>query len=695
MKKLWITEKPSVAKELASVLKAKKTGGFYSNGTDYVVACYGHMLELPSPDEMNEKWKKWDYESLPVFPSSWGLKIKNDSGVKSAMKTIKQLLSEVDQVVNVGDPDREGQLLVDEVIEYYNCKKPAYRLWISDLNQLGTEIHKLKPNSDYHGFKIAAESRQRADFIVGMTFTRALSLKMKEFGYSGVFSMGRVQTPVLRLIVDRHMEIINFKPVKFYDLDGFFDKNGIKAKLETPLHFAKYVNEEGKILDKECLNTLANKIKNKEASVSKYKKAPKIENQPLLFNLGKLQSLANKKFSFSAQKTLDIAQKLYENKYTTYPRTDCEYAPISNYDQSKQVLNMLGNYYPEAKKTDLKIKSPAWNDKKVTAHYAIIPTGRNVSDLSGDDKKIYDLIAIQYIAQFYPRHEYDQVDLEFIYSDEDHKYIFKTIGKKIMNIGWKSLFTKNLEDDTDSEIDLPFYKIGDKVKIMDAKINEKTTTPPKYYTEGTLLETMANIHNVLEKTLKNSNMSKEEIDKNVKEAKQIFKDAEARGTKPGIGTEATRANIIETLKNRGYIEMKKTTILPTQKGIQLILAINSTPQSTEQLQFLSSPLTTAKYEKYLGEMVLNGKGQDEFFSQLKKDVQNASKIENMAFKIDKIERKIEDEKVIKPKKGEIACPKCGKGILVKRTSPKGSFWGCNKFPLCKTTYPDENGKPKL
>ncbi len=702
--RLWITEKPSIAKELAAFFKAKRESGYYTDGKEYIVACYGHMLELPSPDEMDEKWQKWNYESLPILPTKWNLKIRNDKGVKAAMQTIKTLLQKTTTVVNVGDPDREGQLLVDEVLDFYKNTKPVKRLWLTDMNELPNEINKMKDNSYYNGFKIAAQARQRGDFIVGMTFTRALTLKMREYGYEGVFSAGRVQTPVLRLIVDRYNDVENFKSIDYFEMDGFFDTKNIKAKLFNPLHFNAGYDSENRLIDRSYLDNLQKEIDGKTSEVLKCKNQPKYASQPLLFNLGKLQSVANSKLGFSAQKTLDVAQKLYENKYTTYPRTDCQYVPTSLLDNAETVLSKLALNYELAKGASAKVKSPSWDDKKVGAHYAIIPTGKgSLSSLSEDEKKLYDLIALQYITQFYPRHEFDQVDLEFQVESNSKKYLFKAKGIKITSIGWKKVLGK---EENEEEIDLPSYNVGDKVKLNKTVVNAKKTTPPDLYTEGTLVEALENIDKVVDRLLKDSSLPKEEIDNISKEYKNIFKFSVERGTKPGIGTEATRANIIETLKSRNYIELKKKFLIPSPKGMLLIKSIISTPQATKKLQFLSSPLTTAKYEKFLGEMALDNKSDKDFFDELAKDVSNATNFGELKLEVPKFSTSSSSSftsgktsssttsKTTKKATGN-TCPKCKQGTLIKRTGVNGPFWACNKYPECKTTFKDEKGKPKL
>lgn len=699
--KLWICEKPSVAKDLAKFLNArwvsagKTKTGYYVSNDDVVVGLFGHMLEMQQPGEMNQKWQTWTLQTLPIYPLSNKLKIRDDAAVKQVLKNIETLLVKCDSIVNVGDVDREGQLLVDEILDYYGNTKSVQRLWCSDMNAIAEAATKMRPNTDYIGYKMAAELRQQADFIFGMTFTRAFTIIMQKAGHLGVFPVGRVQTPVLRLVYDRYMDLKNFKPIDFFEMNGLFDS--VTAKLKTPQSLE--TDEEGRVINKAIIDSIAEYCKGQTATVTKSNTAKKSTLQSPLHSLSSLQASANQKLGFGVQKTLDIAQKLYEvHKVTTYPRTDCQFATTDVYAKSGKTLDFLSNHYESASKANKLLKSWCFNDSKVTAHYAIVPTGfGNIESLNSDEKALFDLIATQYIIQFYPKMEYTQIDLEFTIPNPKESLIFRTSGRQITNVGWKAIVGKSEEDE---ENNLPLLKEGSRVVCSKTEVVSKKTTPPSLYTEGSLVTQMINIHNVVDKILAESNFSPAKQQEISKEAKQIFKDAIARGAQPGIGTEATRAGIVETLKARGYIELKGKSLIPTDKGIKLISAIKSTTESSDRFSFLISPLTTARYESLMGEMVeTNGKcGTSEIIKNIEKDI-------SAAFNFDQVPMNIQPpiaapaptakKGTTTTKKNSKSCPNCSNGTMVIKKGKNGPFWGCNNYPNCKTTANDDNGKPKF
>ncbi len=656
--RLFIAEKPSLGKAIAQCLpgqrqdhRGSKGPTHITVGSDVVTWCFGHIYELLEPDEYDPAWEKWTLEALPIVPQTWKRKPKPDA--REQIKVIKGLLKQCSEVVNAGDPDREGQLLVDEVLEELQCKKPVKRIWLSATDEKSVEkaLQSLKDNTEFKPLKDSAEARSWGDWLVGMNATRKMTLLGRQAGMNGVLSVGRVQTPTLALVVGRDQTIENFKPKDFYAILANILAEGCAFKARWVPADGVPLDEAGRLLDRSFADAASLKMSGKPAVVSRFEAKEKSEGQPLAFSLDKLQMECNKRFGLSAQKTLEIAQELYESKLVSYPRTDSGYLPESQFSEASVVLSGLKNLYPdETAKTDVSIRSATWNDAKVTAHHGIIPTGVTAT-LSDAKQQVFDLIVRRYLAQFHPPFKFLESIVELLCEGE--KLTAK--GRVTMAFGWKALFKEEKEtgeeagdDGKDESVSLPRLQNGQTLHCEKAEVQAKKTTPPQRFTEATLLQAMLNIHNF-------------ETDP---EVKKRLKDS------AGIGTPATRANIIETLKKRRFIEEKKKSLVSTDTGRQLISVLPL---------HMKSPGLTALFEQLL-EAIASGESTKESF--LEKQTAFVTKFV-----------KSDLNGMLKASGPVYTCPDCKKGALGKRAGANGNFWSCSAYPDCKATYRDAKGKP--
>lgn len=587
--KLYIAEKPSLGRAIADALPKphKKQQGFIEVGNGDVVSwCIGHILEQVEPDAYDEKYKKWDMQHLPIIPEAWQLKPKAQT--RSQLTILRKLVKQCNAIVHAGDPDREGQLLVDEVIDYLKVSKTKKanieRLLISDLNLAAVKraLNTLKPNKDFIPLSISALARSRADWLYGINLTRAFTIQGQKSGYQGVLSVGRVQTPILGLVVARDIEIDNFVSKPFYDVLAHIEtKNGdtFKAKWQPSAACQPYMDDENRVLVKALAENVVARINNQQALVSDIRTEHKKQLAPLPYNLSALQIDAAKAFSMNAKLVLDICQGLYEkHKLITYPRSDSRYLPKDQLKQAAQIINMLAQsdlpFAEHANNADKTIVSKAWNDKKVTAHHAIIPTEKSANNinLNSFEKNIYQLIVRQYLAQFFPAFTYEQTKLLLNISGGE----FKVNCKNPLQQGWKVLFEKSKNsvnskqhNSTDHDVqNLPALNKGDILHCQAGELIEKNTQPPQSFTDATLLQAMTGIARYV-------------TDNDIK---KILKDTD------GLGTEATRAGIIELLFKRGFLERQGKKIKATLVGKSLIDALPVTA---------TSPDMTAQWEATL------------------------------------------------------------------------------------------------
>lgn len=566
---LYIAEKPSVGRAVADVLPKpqQKGDGFIklANG-DVVTWCIGHLLEQAEPEAYNPEYKKWRKEHLPIIPVEWKQQVKRETSKQ--FNVVKKLIKEAKLLVNMGDPDRVGQILVDEVINYSGVSKTkreaTKRCLINDMNPAAIQkaLNNLRPNTDFIPLATSALARARADWLYGINMTRLCTLLGQAVGYQGVLSIGRVQTPVLGLVVHRDQEIENFISKPFYEVFVNLkaaDQSVFRAKWKPSAACEPYMDEDGRVLVKKLTETVVQKVAGKTGVIKAVAKDQKKQFAPLPYSLSALQIDASKRFNLNAQRTLDICQQLYErHKLITYPRSDCRYLPLGHYAERQQVTaairktsEALANAVAGA---DLTIQSKAWNDGEVGAHHAIIPTATSTDGarLSKEELQIYELIARQYLMQFYPPFVYaeHQIDSEIAGG------LFIAREKTVIAQGWKTLLLgdRNTEPDSEfSKTQLPDLKVGDAVDCIDATLDEKQTTPPKHFTDATLLAAMTGISRYVTDP----------------EIKKILRETD------GLGTEATRAGIIELLFKRQFLTKIGKEIHATPVGRNLINSLPS------------------------------------------------------------------------------------------------------------------------
>ena len=598
---LYIAEKPSLGRAIADVLPKphKKGDGFIeaANG-DCVSWCVGHLLEQAEPDAYNPEFKSWKFEHLPIVPDKWQLKPK--AATRSQLTVLKRLVKQANTLVNAGDPDREGQLLVDEVIAYLGVTgdklHQTQRLLISDLNPQAVKraLTQLRSNREFIPLSTSALARSRADWLYGMNMTRAYTIQGKKVGYQGVLSVGRVQTPLLGLVVRRDEEIANFQSKPFYEVLAHLvtQKQEIfSAKWQPSEACLTYMDEEGRVLVRGLAQNVVSRINDKSAVITQLVSKDKKQHPPLPYSLSALQIDAAKRFGMSAKDVLDTCQSLYErHKLITYPRSDSRYLPVEQHGLAPLVLKAISGGAAELLQQvdapDHRLKSKAWDDKKVDAHHAIVPTEKtaNLSSLSLREKQLYLHIARQYLAQFYPAYCYGETTVQVTIEGG----LFNTKARQDKSLGWKQLFarqeshgnkpiekkpaeesTSKDDDDNDEFIgQLPPLTLGQLLHCTRGELLEKNTQPPKAFTDATLLGAMTGINRYV-------------TDANIR---KILKETD------GLGTEATRAGIIELLFKRRFLQRLGKSIVSTEVGKGLI---NSLPVSA------TSPDMTALWEASL------------------------------------------------------------------------------------------------
>jgi DNA topoisomerase-3 len=639
--KVCIAEKPSVAKEIAQVIGAnvRKEGYFEGNGYQ-VTWTFGHFCTLLPPEDYNVQWKKWNLNTLPMLPERFETKVMNNGGVRKQFKIIKALFNKATLVINCGDAGQEGELIQRWVIKQANYTGEVQRLWISSLTTEAIRIgfKNLKPAEEFDNLYYAGSSRAIGDWLLGMNATRLYTLKYG--GYKQVLSVGRVQTPTLAMLVNRHYEIENFIAKPYWEL-------------QTKYRETIFNNTSGRFFTKEDGEKLLNQVKGKDLVITDIEKKDGKEYAPKLFDLTSIQVYCNNKFGFTAEGTLKTVQRLYEMKVVSYPRVDTTFLPNDMYPKIPNILKGLTNYSRYTQKLlaeKIQKSTKVFNDKKVTDHHAIIPTGEQKS-LGGDEQKVYDIIARRFIAVFYPdcKVAKTQVKAEV----DDVKFV--ATGKEIIEEGWRVVFSKENKDNeeenkNDSEENiLPSFEKGEQGP-HEPSFLEKATKPPSFYTEASLLRAMET--------------AGKQVDD--EELRDLMKAN-------GIGRPSTRANIIETLFKRKYTQRRKKQVIPTEMGIQLI--------DTIQNQLLKSAELTGQWEKQLKEIEEGEFGASSFIYNMKKMVNEL--VHEVKMESGKV--RLSSPSVSKPKKAapkEIRkssdgtkCPKCSNGKIIKGKSS----YGCNQW----------------
>ncbi|CAH6837683.1 DNA topoisomerase III [Vibrio chagasii] len=606
MSRLIIAEKPSLGRAIAAALPnpQKKDQGFIKCGNgDVVTWCIGHLLEQVEPDAYDDRYKKWNLADLPIVPEQWQLRPRKTSSKQ--LTVIRKLLKDATQIVHAGDPDREGQLLVDEVIDYCKVskakKESMERLLISDLNLPAVKraLSQMRSNRDFIPLSVSALARSRADWLYGMNMTRAYTLLGQKAGYQGVLSVGRVQTPVLGLVVRRDEEIENFIPKDYFTLHALipYQNNGqsfdIRARWKPSEACKPWQDEEGRVLNRKLVENVAQRIANQPATVTESEQKQSKQAAPLPYSLSALQIDASKRFGMSAQQVLDTCQSLYEkHKLITYPRSDSRYLPKEHYSQRESIVDAIANNAKElqsgAQGADLSLKSKAWNDSKVDAHHAIIPTPKksSVNGLSANEMKIYQQIARQYLMQFYPPAVF--ADAKLVFDIAGGVFIAK--GRQLINPGWKVLMGKtDTEEKSDGTDTVPPLDKGTVLTCREGVIGDKKTEPPKHFTEATLLQAMTGIARFVAN----------------KDLKAILKETD------GLGTEATRAGILDTLFKRQLLTRQGKSIHSSPAGRGLIHAL---PEDS------TFPDMTAHWEHQLQGMAERNQAYQPFMQALESKI---------------------------------------------------------------------------
>ena len=637
---LCIAEKPSVGRDIARVLGANTQRDGFMEGNGYCVSwTFGHLCALLDPHEYNDQWKGWNMSSLPMVPARFGIKVSDDKGILKQFNTIKDLIFKAEMVINCGDAGQEGELIQRWVYQKAGCKVPVKRLWISSLTEdaIREGFANLKDQSHYQHLYEAGMMRAIGDWLLGMNATRAYTLRYaKGVGKDRqVLSIGRVQTPTLALIVKRQHEIENFVPRTYWELKTIYRDTTFSAQLPVE-------EDEYAITSLEQGQKLVDSIKDLPLEITSVEKKKGMEYAPRLFDLTSLQVECNKRYGLSADDTLKIIQSLYEKHVTTYPRVDTTFLSDDIYPKVPATLQGIQEFFPQVApllplKADggkgpgsLPKSKKVFDNSKVTDHHAIIPTGQKPNNLTDLERKVYDMVALRFIAAFYPPCQVANTTV----LAQAGEVPFKVTGREIIEQGWREVFAKDTpaeSSDTSEPSEqkaLPSFKKGESGP-HEPQLQEKTTTPPKYYTEATLLRAMETAG----KTVDN-----EELRDAMKEN--------------GIGRPSTRAAIIEKLFQRKYIVREKKNIKATEVGINLIHTIIS--------PLLKSAELTGLWEKKLREIERGDFQAQQFLDELK-------------------QMTAEVIREVKSDKSGMRCPICGKGMIIRgRTRYGCSRWreGC-------------------
>ncbi|MFZ5593695.1 MAG: DNA topoisomerase 3 [Pseudomonadota bacterium] len=663
MTRLFLCEKPSQARDIAAVLGARVKGEGCLKGDGVAVTwCIGHLLEMAPPEAYDLALKRWDIAQLPIIPGHWKLEVTSRG--KAQFNAVKASLTQASEVVIATDADREGETIGREVLERCGWRGPIRRLWLSALDEASIRkaLANLLPGEKTEPLYQAGLGRARADWLVGMNLSRLYTLVTRGAGSTGVVSVGRVQTPTLSLVVDRDREIEGFKSLPYFEVMATFatDAGTFRAKWQPGKDQS---DAEGRCTSRPAALQVAQQVQGQEGHIAEALTKRVKEPPPLPFDLSGLQQEASRRWGMGVQQLLDIAQALYEtHKAATYPRTDCAYLPESQFADAAAVIRALkktdGSLAALADGADTQRKSRAWSDARITAHHAIIPTAAPVDmgGMSETERRVYDLIRRRYLAQFYPDHEYDQTTITAQAAGET----FRATGRMPRVAGWKAVISESAVASEDGAEDaanqvLPPVTQGDAAKVVEAEVVNRHTKPPARYTEGTLIAAMKSVGRLVQDA----------------QLKAVLKDTS------GIGTEATRASIIETLLKRGFIVREgRKHLVSTSPGRALIDAVPNN---------VKDPATTARWEQALDE-IAHGKGdlgaflgaQAQWLEGLVKET--AKDVPGGA-----LEAQGQDSEAY-------PCPECGK-LLRRRSSQRGWFWGCTGYPDCRITPPDVDGRP--
>lgn len=712
--RLFIAEKPSLAEALAGELGATKKRGYYEGAGVRVAWCYGHMLEMAQPDDYDPRYKKWNAQDLPIVPEVWKLKIKSEQRVVEQLPILGQLLAQADDVVHAGDPDREGQLLVDEVLDHHHYRGPVRRIWLAanDSVSVRRALDSLRDNSSCRGMHDAALARQRADWLIGMNLSRAYTLASRSQGGEALLTVGRVQTPTLALVVARDLAREAFKPTNFHRIQARFKHaNGdFSAWWQIPEDLPG-LDEEGRLIDTATADAVRQRVAGQPGRVQSCTTTPKREAAPKAFSLASLVTRASAEFGYTAAQVTAGAQALYEtHKLASYPGTDSEFLPESQHSDGAAILAAIAAAAPELASlvdgADATRRSATWvpgDDERVQPHHGIVPTQAStaIAGLSEVDRNLYLLIARAYIAQFYPPHEYLATELVAAVGDDT----FLATGRVVTEPGWRRVYDEVEEEGgagdepADAPQALPAVAAGDALECLAAERFDRKTSPPAAFTEGSLIKAMKNIDRYVDDVAE----------------RRLLREGD------GLGTGRTREPIITDLKRREFLTTKGRSLISTALGRGLIAALPAP---------VKSAALTAQYERKLREIESGTLSVDVFVDDLVAFVRDqVSAAQGSIASVGVPEagpecptcqqgnlRRIKGSNgffwgcsryregckaTFQDKKGApdlappITCPSCKQGVLRARTGSKGKFWSCSRYPDCKTSFDDKRGKPDL
>ncbi len=656
--RVFLCEKPSQGKDIARVLGASQRGnGCYSGAGVVVTWCIGHLVEAVPPEGYGEQYKRWAIEQLPILPERW--RVEPKSATAAQFKVVQQLVAKAGELVIATDADREGEMIAREIIDLCSYRGPIQRLWLSALNDVSIRkaLGALKPSAETLPLYFSALARSRADWLIGMNLSRLFTLLGRQAGYTGVLSVGRVQTPTLKLVVDRDREIARFVCVPFWAIEVALSHAGQSFVASwTPPQGS--TDDAGRCLQQPVAQQAVERLRTAGAAQVRSVETERVrEGPPLPFDLGTLQEVCSKQLGLDVQETLDIAQALYEtHKATTYPRSDSGYLPESMLAEVPAVLDALLTTDPGLRplidKLDCSQRSRAWNDDKVTAHHGIIPTlePTRLSAMSEKEQAVYGLIRTHYLAQFLPHHEFDRTTAVLTSGGQT----LQATGKQVVVPGWRLALTNGGPESSDDEPAqrsqiLPPLTSGMPCGIEQVEMKALKTLPPKPYTQGELIKAMKGVAKLVTDP----------------RLKQKLKET------TGIGTEATRASIINGLLGRGYLLKRGRAVRASDPAFILIDAVPAA---------IADPGTTAIWEQALdmieaGQMTLDTfiEKQSAWVTQLVQQYQGAS----LSLKLPPAP----------------TCPLCTSPMR-QRSGKSGIFWSCSRYPDCKGTLPVESSTGK-
>ena len=682
---LFIAEKPSLAEVIAQAraeqlaVKAIKSDGYWQVGPDAVAWFFGHMYQLAEPKNYDERWAKWRLGDLPIMVANDDWKLEVSADKKPHMSKIGKLIKAAQTLVNAGDAAREGQLLIDEalVAHQINPHGPnVKRLWVQSMTRADmlAALSDMKPNADRQTLYHSAVCRSRADWLHGMNYSRLYTLLARASGADTALSIGRVQTPTLRLVVDRDNERANFKAVDHYGLKVVFSHQSVYFQASWRiLEASPGLDAEGRLIDRTTADNILSTVSGHTGTVTAYKTEPKTKSAPLPYSLSALQADCGAKFGMQAKEVLDTAQALYErHRIASYPRSDSRYLPTAILsDEAPAILSALAGAptYACAGQADKSLRSAAWNDAKVSDHHGIIPTTEfspaKLAGLTETEKQVFDLIARSLIGQFFPAYEYQSVSA----SIDCVGQAFEVSGTTVTAPGWKSVVSDTEADDSAA---LPVMAVGDTVTVSAGEVVAKRTSPPPAFTDGTLIAAMSGVHKFV---------TDPAVKKRLKESS-------------GIGTEATRADTIETLLKRRFVERKgKNGLQATQLGKSLIAVL---PNG------LTDPGVTALWEDQLSAIEKGETTAEAFLAQQSASIAgHIEKARGTTVKLAGAPQRAAKTPPPTPIAGHgSACPACSKGTMQTRAVRTGkfagkSFLGCSNYPTCKhSIWPKTQAKKR-